>query len=129
MNFSTTMATVAQEAAPPASLFLDDADVASSSSEFDDLTGDGGVLKRTLFPGTGAAPPVDAVALLHLQSAVHPGGAPLHLLCTSRVAFRTSSSDASDGEGAAQAAGFGGSVADANLQTWCLCLDRAILAL
>ena len=60
------------------SLFLDDADAAAASAEFDDLTGDGGVLKRTLFPGTGAAPPADAVALLHLQSAVHPGGAPLH---------------------------------------------------
>ena len=48
-----------------ASLFLDEPDAAAASSEFDDLTGDGGVLKRTLFPGTGAAPPADAVALLH----------------------------------------------------------------
>ena len=61
-----------------ASLFLDDPDAAAASAEFDDLTGDGGVLKRTLLPGTGAAPPADAVALLHLQSAVHPSGAPLH---------------------------------------------------
>ena len=60
------------------SLFLDEPDAGAASAEFDDLTGDGGVLKRTLFPGTGATPPADAVALLHLQSAVHPGGAPLH---------------------------------------------------
>ena len=43
------------------SLFLDEPDAGAASAEFDDLTGDGGVLKRTLFPGTGAAPQAGAM--------------------------------------------------------------------
>ena len=82
---------------PPASLFLEVADAAAASSNFVDLTGDGGVLKRTLFPGTGAAPPADAVALLHLQSAVHPGGAPLHCSLDTAGWYRLDLRSASDG--------------------------------